>query len=106
MLASNSSRILRRGSVANEAADYGLVWVDRAGRESPVDTALRFRHVQYGANAGWSLSPDGSRLAIGINTSAGDDIWVINSFSKYFQMTGWRLGFGVMPKALAKPGNI
>ena len=24
--------------------------------------------------------------------AAGDDIWVINSFSKYFQMTGWRLG--------------
>ena len=29
--------------------------------------------------------------------SAGDDIWIINSFSKYFQMTGWRLGWMVIP---------
>jgi len=30
--------------------------------------------------------------------NAGDDIWVINSFSKYFQMTGWRLGWMVIPE--------
>jgi Tol biopolymer transport system component len=29
-----------------------------------------------GANRGWALSPDGSRLAIGLNTPSGDDIWV------------------------------
>ncbi|MGB4063949.1 MAG: pyridoxal phosphate-dependent aminotransferase [Azonexus sp.] len=29
--------------------------------------------------------------------AAGDDIWILNSFSKYFQMTGWRLGWMVMP---------
>lgn len=29
----------------------------------------------------------------------GDDIVVINSFSKYFQMTGWRLGWMVIPDA-------
>jgi aspartate/methionine/tyrosine aminotransferase len=31
---------------------------------------------------------------------AGDDVFVINSFSKYFQMTGWRLGWMVVPDAL------
>ncbi len=31
--------------------------------------------------------------------AAGDDIWVLNSFSKYFQMTGWRLGWMVIPEA-------
>jgi len=31
-------------------------------------------------------------------SAAGDDIWVINSFSKYFQMTGWRLGWMVIPE--------
>jgi aspartate/methionine/tyrosine aminotransferase len=31
--------------------------------------------------------------------ATGDDIWVINSFSKYFQMTGWRLGWMVVPEA-------
>ncbi len=28
----------------------------------------------------------------------GDDVWVINSFSKYFGMTGWRLGWIVAPE--------
>ncbi|MEK9775488.1 MAG: aminotransferase class I/II-fold pyridoxal phosphate-dependent enzyme, partial [Quisquiliibacterium sp.] len=32
----------------------------------------------------------------------GDDILVTNSFSKYFHMTGWRLGWLVIPKALAR----
>jgi aspartate/methionine/tyrosine aminotransferase len=29
---------------------------------------------------------------------AGDDLFVINSFSKYFNMTGWRLGWMVAPE--------
>jgi aspartate/methionine/tyrosine aminotransferase len=33
--------------------------------------------------------------------SLGDDVIVINSFSKYFNMTGWRLGWLVVPEALA-----
>ena len=31
----------------------------------------------------------------------GDDVIVTNSFSKYFHMTGWRLGWMVVPEALA-----
>ncbi len=34
--------------------------------------------------------------------AAGEDIWVINSFSKYFQMTGWRLGWMVIPDAYVR----
>ena len=34
--------------------------------------------------------------------AAGDDIWVINSFSKYFQMTGWRLGWMVIPETYVR----
>ncbi|MBL8449957.1 MAG: pyridoxal phosphate-dependent aminotransferase [Dechloromonas sp.] len=30
--------------------------------------------------------------------ACGDDIWVVQSFSKYFQMTGWRLGWLVVPE--------
>jgi aspartate/methionine/tyrosine aminotransferase len=30
--------------------------------------------------------------------SLSDDVWVINSFSKHFQMTGWRLGWLVAPE--------
>jgi aspartate/methionine/tyrosine aminotransferase len=33
----------------------------------------------------------------------GDDIVSINSFSKYFGMTGWRLGWIVLPEALVEP---
>jgi aspartate/methionine/tyrosine aminotransferase len=32
----------------------------------------------------------------------GDDIFVVNSFSKYFQMTGWRLGWLVAPPRLVR----
>ncbi len=32
--------------------------------------------------------------------SLGDDVIVINSFSKYFNMTGWRLGWMVVPDRL------
>ena len=31
----------------------------------------------------------------------GDDVISVNSFSKYFSMTGWRLGWLVLPEALA-----
>ena len=30
---------------------------------------------------------------------ASDDVYVINSFSKYFSMTGWRVGWMVVPDA-------
>jgi len=55
---------------------YEMAWVDRAGRETPVDTSWRFQVTAFAGNHGWALSPDGSRLAIGLNTDAGDDIWV------------------------------
>ena len=34
--------------------------------------------------------------------SISDEVFVINSFSKYFQMTGWRLGWIVAPSAYVK----
>jgi aspartate/methionine/tyrosine aminotransferase len=33
----------------------------------------------------------------------GNDVISINSFSKYFSMTGWRLGWAVLPEALVAP---
>lgn len=35
--------------------------------------------------------------------SLGEDVVVINSFSKYFNMTGWRLGWLVVPEAMVPP---
>ena len=31
-----------------------------------------------------------------------DDVYVINSFSKYFSMTGWRVGWMVVPKSMVR----
>jgi aspartate/methionine/tyrosine aminotransferase len=42
------------------------------------------------------LTYDGDAVSA---TELGDDIFVINSFSKYFGMTGWRLGWLVVPPA-------
>lgn len=36
----------------------------------------------------------------------GDDVFVINSFSKYFGMTGWRVGWLVAPQAYIAPLDI
>jgi aspartate/methionine/tyrosine aminotransferase len=33
----------------------------------------------------------------------GDDAIIINSFSKYYSMTGWRLGWMVMPEDMLRP---
>lgn len=33
----------------------------------------------------------------------GDDVVVINSFSKYYCMTGWRIGWMVLPESLVRP---
>ncbi len=35
--------------------------------------------------------------------AVGPDAIVINSFSKYFSMTGWRVGWMVLPEALLRP---
>jgi aspartate/methionine/tyrosine aminotransferase len=48
---------------------------------------------------GLSYDPAFERSALAL----GDDIVSINSFSKYFGMTGWRLGWVVLPEALVAP---
>ena len=35
--------------------------------------------------------------------SLDDEVIVVNSFSKYYSMTGWRLGWMVVPPALLRP---
>ena len=48
---------------------------------------------------GLSYDPAFERCALAL----GDDIVSVNSFSKYFSMTGWRLGWLVLPEALVEP---
>jgi serine/threonine-protein kinase len=75
-LSAEGTLLHRVGATGSLLARFQLVWVDRNGSESPVDTAWSFRHVVFGGNAGWALSPDGSRVAIGLSTPAGDNLWV------------------------------
>jgi serine/threonine-protein kinase len=75
-LSASGTLVIRQGSGSSLLRQFEMVWVDRAGRETPVDPGWTFRLTEYGDNVGWQLSPDGSRLAIGLSTSTGDDIWV------------------------------
>ncbi|MFI5279218.1 MAG: protein kinase [Gemmatimonadales bacterium] len=75
-LSNEGTLLVRPGSGISSRASYQMVWVDRAGRQSLVDSSWQFRHVVTGGNAGWALSPNSRRLAIGEATEAGDDIWI------------------------------
>ena len=73
---SRSGTLVTRGDGGAGGDAFEMVWVDRAGRATPVDTGWKFNVTVYAADHGWALSPDGSQLAIGLFTEAGDDIWV------------------------------
>ena len=46
-----------------------------------------------------SLSYDGEpKSALSVAGALADDIFVVSSFSKYFNMTGWRLGWVIAPE--------
>lgn len=47
-----------------------------------------------------SSSADTKLQTVLANAELGDTVIVINSFSKYFGMTGWRLGWCVVPEAM------
>ncbi len=65
--------------------------------------------VDYCAGAGIRLISDEIYHGITFGQTAAsalaysDQAVVINSFSKYFSMTGWRLGWMVMPEDLVRP---
>ena len=73
---SPSGTLVMRSGLAQGSQQYDLVWVDQSGQVTAVDSSETFRLTGFAANQGWALSPDGSQLAIGLLTDAGDDIWV------------------------------
>jgi aspartate/methionine/tyrosine aminotransferase len=48
------------------------------------------------------LYDDHEHISIGSLPDMRERTMVINGFSKTYAMTGWRLGFGIMPEALAR----
>jgi len=61
-------------STGGAGALQELIWVSRDGTAQPVEPGWSFDFG--GANAGWSLSPDGGSVALRERTDAGLDIWV------------------------------
>lgn len=55
-----------------------------------------YHGITFGDPAPTALDPAGTGVA-------RDDVTVIGSFSKYYSMTGWRLGWMVLPAALVDP---
>jgi aspartate/methionine/tyrosine aminotransferase len=49
---------------------------------------------------GLSYEDEFGHSALGLPDGLGEEVISINSFSKYFNMTGWRLGWLVLPPAL------
>jgi serine/threonine-protein kinase len=49
------------------------VWVGRDGSATPVDSAWTFEAL---GNSGWSLAPDGKRLAIRLLGETGEQVWI------------------------------
>ncbi|TPE49223.1 pyridoxal phosphate-dependent aminotransferase [Amaricoccus solimangrovi] len=64
------------GALVGAAAERGIAFVSDE----------IYHGIQYGARAVSALE-------------LSDEVYVINSFSKYFSMTGWRIGWMVVPEA-------
>jgi serine/threonine-protein kinase len=52
-----------------------LVWVDRSGEVTPVEEGWTFDRGPD-VNQGWSVSPDGSKIAFAPWSNGGYDVWV------------------------------
>jgi eukaryotic-like serine/threonine-protein kinase len=73
-LASDGTLLMLPGTPITPVADREMVWLNRNGDVRQVDPGWIFRESSM--NMAWALSPDGTRLAIGIRTDEGDDIWI------------------------------
>jgi serine/threonine-protein kinase len=69
----------------NSGSGTSLVWVDRAGHQTPVDTTLKGTFLYV------ALSPDGTRIAMDRSEGAESQIWV----KQLSTGTYTRLSFGV-----------
>src|SRR2546423_1302044 len=55
--------------------------------------------AHYRAKFSATVSPDRIPITPGASLGLPGEVVVINSFSKYFWMTGWRLGWAVLPES-------
>ncbi len=102
------------------AAHVAQHWADKtvatliASPSNPTGTVVRLSELQkiYAATTArqgtlivdeiyQGLTYDGAPTTA-LSIEGAENIFVINSFSKYFQMTGWRLGWLVVPSAYTR----
>ncbi|MEM1266760.1 MAG: aminotransferase class I/II-fold pyridoxal phosphate-dependent enzyme, partial [Pseudomonadota bacterium] len=81
--------------VASPANPSGTM-LDRAALAGLLEAA-RARDVAFISDEIYHGLHYGDRAVSALELS--DDVYVINSFSKYFSMTGWRIGWMVVPEA-------
>jgi aspartate/methionine/tyrosine aminotransferase len=92
MLASPSNPT---GTTVPAAAMRGIYQVVRERGGALVVDEI-YHGLTYGRDAAGRFVEEPTALGL------GDDVFVINSFSKYFSMTGWRLGWVVAPQSHMK----
>ena len=63
------------GGAGGDIDDTELVWVTRSGMATPVQEGWAFDRGP-GGNFGWSLSLDGTRVALRRETAGNQDVWV------------------------------
>jgi len=73
VLSANGLLLYAAGAASASGTPSEAVWVSREGAASPVDPGWSFVPA---ANFGFSLAPDGRRLAVAAHASGTDDIWV------------------------------
>jgi len=74
-------------------------WCDANGVRLISDEIYHGLHYEGGAPTGASMSGVGIATAASFSANA----IVIGSFSKYFSMTGWRVGWMILPDDLVRP---
>ena len=73
---SESGRLVGRVGPARNGTLHRAIFVDRAGRITPFDSTWSFNPFAASANVGWSLAPDGTRLATSISDGGRSSIWI------------------------------
>ena len=72
--------------------------------DSPMATAAAHAAVVSSASTGLPVAPQaGQGVSIATAAACSPNAIVIGSFSKYFSMTGWRIGWMVLPEDLVRP---
>ncbi len=85
--------------IASPANPTGTM-IDRARLEALIAVCAAHRAWFISDEIYHGLTYDGSAITA---LAVSDDAIVINSFSKYFSMTGWRVGWMVVPERLVRP---